>query len=219
MKYCLTALLVAGLASPAGAQDRRQTPPGQFDFYVLSLSWSPTFCSTQRDGKNSKNSQQCGADKDFRFIVHGLWPQNEKGYPQFCTTKAPKRVPAELGRSFFDLMPSMGLIGNEWRKHGTCTGLSQENYFALVRKAYEKIHIPADLDRSEEALTLAPDQIEDKFAAANPGLNRTGMSTSCKGRQFAEVRICLTKDLQFRDCAEVDKDSCSAGQVTLPAVR
>ena len=28
----------------AAAQDRRQNDPGQFDFYVLSLSWSPTFC-------------------------------------------------------------------------------------------------------------------------------------------------------------------------------
>jgi ribonuclease T2 len=216
MKQLIAALFFSCLAAAAFAQERRQERPGDFDFYLLSLSWSPTFCAS---GNGEKNNQQCGADKHFRFIVHGLWPQNEKGYPDFCETKEPKRVPTELGRTLFDIMPSMGLIGNEWRKHGTCTGLSQPDYFALVRKAQQKVRIPQDLDQSKAALALSPDQIEDKFVAANAGLSRAGMSTSCRGRQFAEVRICLTKDLQFRECAEVDKDSCSAGSVTLPPAR
>ncbi|RWX75846.1 ribonuclease [Neorhizobium lilium] len=217
MKQFLTAVILACLATSASAQERRQPQqPGVFDFYVLALSWSPSFCSSQQAGKND---QQCGVKKDFGFIVHGLWPQNEKGYPVFCTTKEEKRVPTELGRPLFDIMPSMGLIGNEWRKHGTCTGLNQQDYFALVRKAYQKVRIPQDFAHSKGVLTISPDQIEDKFVAANAGLSRTGMSTSCKGRQFAEVRICLTKDLQFRECAEVDEDSCSAEQVTLPPVR
>lgn len=216
MRRVLAALIMACLATAAAAQERRQDQPGKFDFYVLALSWSPSFCAGQHDGKNS---QQCGTDEDFGFIVHGLWPQNEKGYPDFCPSSEPKRVPTELGRPMFDIMPSMGLIGNEWRKHGTCSGLGQKDYFALVRKAYQTIAIPDSLTKTKGPMTLSPDAIEDRFIAANAGLTRAGMSTSCKGRQFAEVRICLTKDLQFRECAEVDKDSCSAGQVTLPPVR
>jgi ribonuclease T2 len=216
MKHLLAAAILTGLAATASAQNNRPSKPGAFDFYVLSLSWSPSFCSGQT---NDRNKQQCGTDRRFGFIVHGLWPQNETGYPEFCASSEPKRVPTELGRPLFDIMPSMGLIGNEWRKHGTCSGLSQEAYFALLRKAYHKIRIPETIGQGKAALTLSPDQIEDRFVAANAGLSRAGMSTSCKGRQFSEVRICLTKDLQFRDCAEVDQDSCAADQVTLPPVR
>jgi ribonuclease T2 len=215
MKQVLAAVFMACLATTASAQERRQSQPGKFDFYVLALSWSPSFCAGQHSGKNS---QQCGTDEDFGFIVHGLWPQNEKGYPDFCPSKEPKRVPVDLGRPMFDIMPSMGLIGNEWRKHGTCTGLKQADYLALVRKAYQKVKIPESLTEDHGPMTLSPDEIETRFVEANPGLSRAGMSTSCKGRQFEEVRICLTKDLQFRECAEVNKDSCAANQVTLPPV-
>lgn len=213
-------LFLALFASTASAQERRsdnrQDHAGQFDFYVLSLSWSPTFCASQSGGKND---QQCSTDKDFRFIVHGLWPQYEKGYPDFCETKEPGRVPQSLGKPLFDIMPSMGLIGHQWRKHGSCTGLSQADYFEKVREAFSRIKLPADLSRGDSAVTLSADQIEEKFVAANPGMSHRGISTSCEGRQLEEVRICFTKDLQFRDCAEVDRDSCKVSQITLPPAK
>ena len=213
-------LFLAFFASPASAQERRPDYAGQFDFYVLSLSWSPTFCASQSGGKSgNKNDQQCSTDKDFRFIVHGLWPQYEKGYPDFCETKEPGRVPQSLGEPLFDIMPSMGLIGHQWRKHGSCTGLSQRDYFGKLRDAFSRIKLPADLSRGDAAVTLSADQIEEKFLAANPGMSRRGISTSCEGRQLEEVRICLSEDLQFRDCAEVDRDGCRISQITLPPVR
>ena len=216
MNRLLTALLFTALATAVCAQERRNDHPGEFDFYVLSLSWSPTFCAT-KDGERS--TQQCAADKDFRFIVHGLWPQYEKGYPDFCATREPDRVPRALGETMFDIMPSIGLIGHQWRKHGSCTGLSQRDYFANTRQAFERIRLPSDISRGESRLTLSPDEIEGKFIAANPGMSRRGISTSCEGRRLEEVRICLTKDLQFRDCAEVDADGCRASSITLPPAR
>lgn len=213
-------LFFAFFASAASAQERRPDYAGQFDFYVLSLSWSPTFCASQSGGqRGGKNDQQCSTDKDFRFIVHGLWPQYEKGYPDFCETKEPGRVPQSLGEPLFDIMPSMGLIGHQWRKHGSCTGLSQRDYFGKLRDAFSRIKLPADLSRGDAAVTLSADQIEEKFLAANPGMSRRGISTSCEGRQLEEVRICLSKDLQFRDCAEVDRDGCRISQITLPPAR
>jgi len=199
-------------AAAARAQDRA----GAFDFYVLSLSWSPTFCASQQ---GERNDRQCDADKDFRFIVHGLWPQYEKGYPEFCETREPRRVPRSVGEPLFDIMPSMGLIGHQWRKHGSCTGLGQRDYFTRIRQAFERIRLPSDLGRGETAVTLSADEIEEKFIAANPGMSRRGISTSCEGRRLEEVRICLTKDLQFRDCAEVDADGCRISQITLPPAR
>ncbi|MFB9951158.1 ribonuclease [Rhizobium puerariae] len=203
--------------APALSQDRtRQDRPGQFDFYVLSLSWSPTFCASQ---KGDGNDQQCGATRDFRFIVHGLWPQYEKGYPDFCRTDEPDRVPRSVGQSLFDIMPSMGLIGHQWRKHGSCTGLGQREYFAKVREAFGRVRLPTDLSRGETSVTLSADEIEQKFIAANPGMSRRGISASCEGRRLEEIRVCLTKDLQFRDCAEVDADGCRASSITLPPAR
>jgi ribonuclease T2 len=68
----------AALATPASAQDRRQNEPGQFDFYVLSLSWSPSFCEGREENGGGGRSQQiqCGG-RPFSFVVHGLWPQYE----------------------------------------------------------------------------------------------------------------------------------------------
>src|SRR5436853_4257847 len=78
-------LLLAGTAS---AQDRRQNQPGKFDFYVLSLSWSPSFCeATAERGRESK--EQCGA-RPYSFVVHGFWPQYDKGFPEFCRVPAPR---------------------------------------------------------------------------------------------------------------------------------
>lgn len=220
--FAAAIMLATGFStlSPVNAQERRQDRSqdraGNFDFYVLSLSWSPTFCATNKGGRND---QQCGIDKRYRFIVHGLWPQYEKGYPDFCRTSEPERVPRALGEAVFDIMPSMGLVGHQWRKHGSCSGLDQKTYFDKVRQAYEHIEIPADLARGDRPLSLSADEIEQKFLAANPGMSRRGIAASCEGRQLEEIRICLTKDLKFRDCAEVDRRGCTISQITLPPGR
>lgn len=213
MKHLLGALLLSLLAGAASAAERGGDRAGQFDFYVLSLSWSPTFCATDA---GHRSQQQCGDGKDFAFIVHGLWPQYEKGYPDFCPSRESDRVSQSLGRTMFDIMPSMGLIGHEWRKHGLCTGLSQSDYFSTIRKAYQAVHMPADLAGGHQMQTFTPTQIEDKFVAANPGMTRHGISTACEGSRLEEVRICLTKDLNFRDCEQVDRDGCKGGQISLP---
>lgn len=194
-----------------GGTARAQSP--DFDFYVLSLSWSPTYCATQQGGRSS---QQCDGGERYGFIVHGLWPQYEAGYPEFCRNREPQRVPNALGETLFDIMPSMGLIGHQWRKHGSCTGLSQKEYLAETRKAYDRVRIPETLAEGEKQLTLSTAQIEGAFVAANPGMTTRGIAASCEGRQLEEVRICLTKDLQFRDCAEVDRRGCQRSQIDVP---
>ncbi len=225
MKKLLTALTLTALfatsllATGATAQNRpgaRQNQPGDFDFYVLSLSWSPTFCAGQSGGRNN---DQCGVNKNFRFIVHGLWPQQEKGFPEDCDTNGQDRVPRALGEQLFDIMPSMGLIGHEWRKHGSCSGLSQRAYFSRLREAFQRVKIPADVAGGNTPVVLSADQIEEKFIAANPGLSRRGIATSCEGNRLEEVRICMTKTLSFRDCAEVDRGGCRIGQITIPPGR
>ena len=123
-------------------QDRRQNAPGEFDFYVLSLSWSPSFCEAASERGNSGRSQQaqCGG-RPFSFVVHGLWPQYERGFPEYCQRPSP-RLARNIMTSMLDLMPAPGLIFNEWDKHGTCSGLGERAYFETIRKARAAVKIP-----------------------------------------------------------------------------
>jgi len=152
-------------ATAAPAQDRRQNAPGEFDFYVLSLSWSPSYCADDEERGRSGRSQQaqCGG-RPFSFVVHGLWPQYETGYPEYCQ----RRIP--LGRnimtSMLDLMPAPGLIYNEWDKHGTCSGLGERAYFETIRKARAAVKIPDDYLQLPEPRTVAPSEVEDAFIKA-----------------------------------------------------
>ncbi|MBO0128124.1 MULTISPECIES: ribonuclease [Rhizobium/Agrobacterium group] len=187
-----------------------------FDFYVLSLSWSPAFCASS---EGSGNRQQCGSDRRYGFVVHGLWPQNENGYPEFCQSREPDRVPDAIGRTMFDIMPSMGLIGHQWRKHGSCSGLSQKDYFSATRAAFEAVKLPETIASGARATTLSADAIETAFTDANPGLSKRGISISCDGKRLEEVRICLNRDLTFRDCPELDRRGCRAGSAEIIPIR
>ncbi|WP_275790223.1 ribonuclease T2 family protein [Pararhizobium gei] len=184
-----------------------------FDFYVLSLSWSPTWCLAN---DASGRSRQCRDDRGF--IVHGLWPQNERGYPEFCRTREPDRVPEALGESLFDIMPSMGLIGHEWRKHGSCSGLSQQDYFAVLRAASDKVRIPPAMKQTT-AQRNSPQDIEASFVAANAKLRSGAIAVTCDTGRVDEVRICLDKGLDFRPCPEIDRGGCRAESLQLPANR
>lgn len=191
---------------PRDTVPRGPVPRGKgFDFYVLSLSWSPTWCAANDTGGKT---QQCRRGENNGFIVHGLWPQNERGYPEYCATREPDRVPDGLGRTILDIIPSMGLIGHQWRKHGSCSGLGQKDYFTVVRAAYERIAIPAALEAQRGAARLTPDAVEQAFIAANPGLRRDGMAVTCEDGRLEEVRVCLNADLSFRACPAVDRAAC-----------
>ncbi|MGO4571350.1 ribonuclease T2 family protein [Microvirga sp. 2TAF3] len=189
---------------------------GSFDFYVLALSWSPGFCETSARGSESK---QCDAGNGLGFVVHGLWPQSERGYPTFCEPSG-RFVPRAVIDQTTDLFPSPNLARYQWRKHGTCSGESPSGYFRLVQQARDRVRIPAALDRLKATSQVMPLEIERAFADANPGLRPEMMAVSCGRRVFQEIRICLDKDLRnFHQCPEVDRDACRAGEILVPAVR
>jgi ribonuclease T2 len=211
----LNGLATTGAAS---AQDHRQDTPGDFDYYVLSLSWSPSFCEDAEERGNSRRSSaQCGG-RPFSFVVHGLWPQYEHGFPQYCQRPSP-RLARNIMTSMLDLMPAPGLIYNEWDKHGTCSGLDERDYFETVRKASAAVQIPEQYRELSEPKTVAPAEIEDAFVKANPGLTSSAIAVTCNRTRLSEVRICLSKDLQFRSCEEIDRRGCRRDQVSMPPMR
>ena len=79
--------------------------------------------------------------------------------------------------------------------------------------------IPAEYLDPKTALTVSPDEVEDAFVKANPGMSRSGVAVTCGGASLSEVRICLTRDLQFRDCAEAEKRTCRRDKLKMPPVR
>ena len=202
----------------APAQDGRQNQPGQFDFYVLALSWSPSYCeaAAERSGGRAP-AEQCG-ERPYSFVVHGLWPQYEKGFPEFCQQPAP-RLDRNIVSSMLDLMPAPRLIFNEWDRHGTCSGLSPNAYFETVRKARAVVKIPEPYIALTAPLTVTPDEVEEAFVKANPGLTRDAIAVTCDSRRLSEVRICLGRDLRFRACPQIDARACRREQVVMPPVR
>jgi len=209
--------VAAGLAADlALAQDRRQNRPGQFDFYVLSLSWSPSFCDSAGE-RGTPPQDQCG-DRPYSFVVHGLWPQYEQGFPEFCQVPAP-RLDRNIVSSMLDLMPAPRLIFHEWDRHGTCSGLSPRAFFDTVRKARAQVKIPDAYVELTRPLTVTPDEVEEAFVAANPGLSRNGIAVTCDNRRLQEVRICLSMEFGFRDCEETDRRACRRDKLVMPPVR
>jgi len=216
-RLLISLALVVVSAGMACAQDRRQNAPGGFDFYVLALSWSPSFCEASAERGNSGRSQvQC--ERPYSFVVHGLWPQYERGFPEYCQRPSP-RLDRNIMTSMLDLMPAPGLIFNEWKKHGTCSGLGGRAYFETIRKARAAVKIPEEFLQLSEPKTIAPDDLEAAFIKANPGLSSSAVSVTCDSKRLSEVRICLSKDLQFRSCEETDRRACRRDQVLMPPVR
>ncbi|MEZ0169816.1 ribonuclease T [Microvirga sp. TS319] len=202
---------------PCAAQVPREVrgaPMGQFDFYVLALSWSPGYCEI-----SGRKSRQCDAGSGLGFVVHGLWPQWEHGYPSFCEPGG-RFVPSAAIREVSGLFPDDNLARYQWRKHGSCSGESPSGYFKAVRRARDLVRIPDSFKALHDSSQVLPSEIERAFISVNPGLRPDMIAVSCERRTFQEVRICLDKDLRgFRQCPEVDRDGCRAGEIAVPALR
>jgi len=200
------------------AQVREHGTPGQFDFYVLSLSWSPSYCEAAENRRGGRtNDRQCSG-RPFAFVVHGLWPQFERGFPTDCQVPAP-RLARAIVDDMLDIMPSPRLVFHEWDRHGTCSGLSSNAYFERVRAAWAAVKIPPAFVQVDQPITVTPGQVAGAFLNANPQLGRDAINVSCDGRRLTEVRICLTKELNFRSCPEMARYSCRRDKVVMPAVR
>lgn len=212
----LAIMLLAGIAGNAPARHRHysDSTPGQFDFYLLSLSWSPAYC------EQSPGAAECGGPRRYGFIVHGLWPQNERGWPQNCGG-AP--LPDEVAQGMLDLMPARGLIYHEWSAHGTCSGLAPADFFALVRRARAAVVIPPSLSGAATAVVEAPAAITAAFLDANPRLPSNSVVATCSRQgdpRLREVHVCFDRDLNPRACsADSLREACRSASVIVPPIR
>ena len=186
-----------------------------FDYYVLSLSWSASFCDIEGDAKRSK---QFDADMDYKWILHGLWPQYHQGWPDYCKTN--ERPPSRaMTQAMTDIMGTSGLAWHQWKKHGTCSGLSAADYFATSREAYGQIVQPTVLNRLDELVGVPASVIEEAFIKANPQFQRDMITITCKQGYIQEARVCLSKGLEPVPCGRDVIRDCTLTNALFPPSR
>ncbi len=206
----IAAILVCSalLLAACGLHAQSPAPAGRFDYYLLALSWSPAYCG--RHGGEPAAAEECALRRGF--VVHGLWPQNQDGsWPAFCRPVAP--VPVALAARESAIMPNVELIAHEWTKHGSCTVLSADDYFAAIEREFAALRLPPALLRPEARQTLPLAAAKQQWSALNPGLGADMMSFRCgqgaaDRAEVQEVRLCLDKSLAFRACGAGEADAC-----------
>lgn len=209
----LMSLMVWVWLMPAvsAAQDRA----GEFDHYLLALSWAPSYCAAEG---GRRQDPRCAPGAGTGWALHGLWPQHAGGsWPEYCpTVQRPPSRAETAGQS--DLFGTSGAAWHQWNKHGRCTGLSASAYFALSRAAIERLRLPPTPGSLRG--TVSPGQVAGAFVAANPGLDPSMLVTTCRDNAIHEVRLCLTRDLNPRPCdAAVRLRGCALTRARLPPVR
>ena len=203
--------MLACTACDSGERNR----PGDFDYYVLVLGWSPAYCNMEG---RQRGDDQCEAGRERAFTLHGLWPQYERGWPKNCRLPHRPFVPESVIDQMNDIMPGRGLLIHEYRAHGTCSGLDPERYFAISRELYLRVAVPAPFRHGAKALQLTPAEIETDFLNANPWLKPDMISISCRKGQLLDIRVCFDRDLAPRACGiNVDQRRlCKLDRVSVP---
>ena len=196
--------------------------PGRFDYYALVLSWSPTYCAgLPRGDYDPQCHRQDG--RRYAFILHGLWPQYERGFPNDCPIGQRPFVPQSLIDKMGDIMPSPKLTIHEYRKHGTCSGLDPTGYYDLARKLYNKIKIPQRFANPPGPQMVGVGEVMQEFLAANPTLKPDMLAVACggPGDRLKEVRVCFSREGEFRGCGgnENQRRLCSAQRMFVPPTR
>ncbi|MGA7157949.1 MAG: ribonuclease T [Acidobacteriaceae bacterium] len=202
LSLTLAIVCLSGAFSAQSAHAQHKGKAGQFDFYLMNLSWSPEFCSIQG------TSPECAAHPGF--ILHGLWTQNDDGsYPVFCTEQP---APSDLSQNL-DITPDLSLLRHEWAKHGTCSGVGPQRFFAMEHKAYHSLKIPEQFDHIEHEMSMTPNAILDLFAQANPDFPRGSILLSCGRNHLTAIEACFSKDLHPIVCQNLR--SCRANSVKI----
>jgi ribonuclease T2 len=205
----LILIALAAVGSKHHSSQAAQGQPGVFDYYLLTLSWSPEFCHSPAHAE--KPECQSG---HYGFVVHGLWPQYaQRGYPENCSNAAGLSNPSEMA----DIMPDAGLVAHEWSAHGTCTGLDAENYFKLLRQARSSVKIPDRFAAPHQSFSIPPQDVKRAFVQANPNFTADDMTVSCGNNYLTSVSLCMSKELKATACQNLR--DCRANVIRVPPIR
>jgi len=207
----------AAPAENAGTETPTQEKPsasleeadGDFDYWVMALSWSPDYCATN----DYEDAQQCSIGKQLDFVLHGLWPQYEDGWLSYCTEEP---YDYELEVEYAGLYPNDNLFSHEWEKHGTCSGLTPAGYFAWSETFKQNLAIPPEYDSPQEPFRTDAASLQAAFVLSNTTFSENSFAVYCSGsgRFLKEIYVCYEKDGDPRACSRdiLNKAAKSCGQ-------
>jgi len=235
----LFSLLSIVSTSQAKHTPQKHNTPGDFEFYLLSLSLAPSFCSLSAANRAKDECRQL-TEQQFEqtpLTIHGLWPNRAHvsvaNQPTSCSNvklQLSDAVRTDLTR----YMPGgPDLENHEWDKHGTCSGLSPDAYFAAaISLAKQMNEVVGTVLRDGGMLGAQVNvrQLVSGVAAKDPKLANS-IVVSCvqapakKGhkRDFLveEIRFTLSKDLKPITAGSVGMDQnagCPSGVGRIPDV-
>lgn len=205
----LLLLVTAGPAVGEGEQ------AGKFDYYVLSLSWSPNWCAAEGQ---ARSSPQCDGSRSFGWVLHGLWPQFESGgYPSYCRTVQGDPTRGQTA-AMADIMGTDGAAWYQWKKHGRCSGLSADTYLGAARLAFGAVTLPEAFGKLRTEVALPASVVEEAFLKANPGMTSDMITITCQADRIQEARICLTRKLELRECGPDIRRDCALSDAVMEPV-
>jgi ribonuclease T2 len=207
---CVCLSLTVGWAALKGHHTAKSS--GQFEYYLLALSWAPNYCA----GHPGDHSIECQTGKHANFVLHGLWPQTNTGQqPTNCAPASP--VASATVRHMLQFFPSAGLVQHEWATHGTCSGLAAADYFGKVEQAFTAVNVPSQYRRLDHSQNLSVKEVEQAFASAN-NAPAGAFRISCHAGELVNLEVCLNKDLQYQACTASLRE-CPSAQVLMRPVK
>jgi ribonuclease T2 len=171
---------------------------GEFDYYVLSLSWTPTWCALEGD---DRNSPQCDPGQGFGFTLHGLWPQYEDGWPSFCPTALRPPSRGQTG-AMADIMGSRDSPGTSGASTASAAVCRRRITTPSRGSPTSGSCAPTSCAASTGRCACPPAFIEEAFLEANPALEPDMLTVTCRAGRVQEVRLCLTRSLEPRVCGD-----------------
>ena len=215
--FVALALLLS--ASQVSADPLIATQYGDFDRYVLALSWQTGFCQSMQD-RNRSEPEECRLQQepdnkaDF-LTVHGLWPGlpksiaargvDERRWMRFgCATRpvpnmAETGLSLEMANKLNGVMPGSGgnscLERYEYAKHGVCFGFDPDSYFGtMVRLNGEIKQSPlGHFLASHYGQTVSRDDFNAAVAEAYGNQNVKAFKLTCNGNPayLTEMQISI----------------------------
>ena len=194
--------------------------------YVFAYSWTPGFC-------NGQTYPGCTDSLNYwkqNFTIHGLWPQYvTSGYPSTCTNEPfDPNVPNDIGLDYMiEKWPDVqyetssksydSFWEHEWSKHGTCSGLSQYDYFTTALSLTNLLTTP-DILHSYIGSNINTELLRTSIA------DSSSVSLQCHNQMLVGVYTCWQQidniPSKIVHCPDdvIHEDTCTATEVYIPAL-
>ncbi len=189
----------------------------QFDSHVLAISWQPAFCEIKGDSKKECATLHPSRFDASHFSLHGLWPNKRScghkyGYcssikkrpPTFCAYPS-LNLSVEVRDALGIVMPSVKhgtcLQRHEWWKHGTCSGLDENEYYLLSMEFLDQVN-SSNFVRQFVSQRIGETVNKSEFKAEfekNFGYSSFEKVTlKCKRGMLTEMQLSLPRELNTK---------------------